>query len=310
MKEPDYDELELDLKAYHGAGTAVAFYLLHKRFTYVTMNQIRNAVYFGDKHRKILKFKRRIPSERELKLIKREVMIYLAGPIAAIIHFGRVDYEDIRDFLGLKSQLNERERWIGESLWKLYFEETKLLIYAPWNWHAIDALADELQKKEKIRYKEVRKIIREAIEDYHEAVRSGEIAVDQGYSNFVKQVEEKKAKLDYTPSKKDFHIFSKEKTTELKTALLKELKKGGFKILSTDIGKRVGWTRYKIEVAKSKGLWTDISPYSKEILTIVREYFPNTKLLYNLGWFVGVAWGIRNNDQISRPTIKRSNSIG
>jgi hypothetical protein len=193
MKEPD-EQLELDLKTYHGAGTAVAFYLLHKRFTYVTINHIGEVVYRGEKHREILK-KRRILSEGEVKLIKREVMIYLAGPIAAGIHFGRSEYEDIRLFLDLKSQLNERERWIGESLWKLYFEETKLLIYAPWNWHAIDALTDELEKKEKIRYKEGRKVIREAIEDYHEAVRSREIAVDQGYLDFVKQVEEKKARL-------------------------------------------------------------------------------------------------------------------
>ncbi len=122
-------------------------------------------------------------------------MIYLAGPIAVGIHFGRLEYGDIRFFLDLKSQLNKRERWINEPFWTLHFEETKLLIYAPWNWHAIDALADELEKKEKIRYKEARKIIREAIEDYHEAVRSGEIAVDQGYSNFVKQVEEKKTRF-------------------------------------------------------------------------------------------------------------------
>ena len=74
--------------------------------------------------------------------------------------------------------------------------------------------------------------------------------------------------MTYTPKKKDFHIFSKEKSAELKTALLKELKTKGFKILFTDTGKRVGWTRYKIEVAKSKGLWTDISPYSTEILAI------------------------------------------
>jgi hypothetical protein len=193
MKQPD-DELELDLKAYHGAGTAVAFYLLHKRFTYVTINQIGEVVYLGDKHMKFLK-KRSIPSERELRLIKREVMIYLAGPIAVGIHFGRLGYDDIRLFLDLKSQLNERERWIDEPLWRSHFEETKLLIYAPWNWHAIDALADDLEKKEKIRHKEARKIIMEAIEDYHEAVRSREITVDQGYSNFVKQVEEKKARL-------------------------------------------------------------------------------------------------------------------
>jgi hypothetical protein len=190
MKEPDYDQLELDLKTYHGAGTAAAFYLLHKRFTYLTMNHIGEVVYWDDKHRNILKFKSKIPSEKELKLIKREVMIYLAGPMAAGIHFGRVEYDDIRFVLDLKSQLNEPERPIGEYLWRRDFEDTKLLIYAPWNWHAIDALADELQKREKIRYKEVRKIITEAIEDYHKAVKNGEIAVDQGYLNFVKQVEE------------------------------------------------------------------------------------------------------------------------
>jgi hypothetical protein len=193
MEEPD-EQLELDLKAYHGAGTAVAFYLLHKRFTYVTINHIGEVVYRDDKHRKILK-KRRIPSERELKLIKREVMIYLAGPIAAGIHFGRLEYEDIKLFLDLKSQLNERERWIGESLWRLDFDETKLLIYRPCNWHAIDALANELKRKEKIRYKEARKIIREAIEDYNKAVRSAEIAVDQDYLDFVKRVEEKKTRM-------------------------------------------------------------------------------------------------------------------
>ena len=197
MKEPDYDELELDLKAYHGAGTAVACYLLHKRFTYVTINQIGEVVYLRDEHMEFLK-KRRIPSKPELKLIKREVMIYLAGPIAAGIHFGRLEYDEIRLLLDLKLQLNERERWIKEPLWRLDFERTILLIYAPWNRHAIDALADELRKKEKIRYKEARKIIRGAVEDYHEAVRSGEVAIDQGYSNFVKQVAEKKARFKET----------------------------------------------------------------------------------------------------------------
>lgn len=192
MEEPD-EQLELDLKAYHAAGTAVAFYLLHKRFTYVTINHLGEVVYRGEKHKKILK-KRRIPSERELELLRRKCKIYLAGPIAAGIHFGRLEYEDIKLFLDLKSQLNEQERWIKQLCTGWDFEETMLLIYAPWNWHAIDALADELKKKKKIRYKEARKIIREAIEDYHEAVRNREIAIDQGYLDFVKQVEEKKAR--------------------------------------------------------------------------------------------------------------------
>lgn len=190
MKKQD-DELELDLKAYHGAGTAVAFYLLHKRFTYVTISHIGEVVYLGDNHMKFLR-KKRIPSERELNLIKREVMIHLAGPIAVGIHFGRSDYNDIKLFLESKAQMNKRERWISQDLWRLYFNETKLLIYAPWNWHAINSLADEIQKQERIRYKEARKTIVKAIEDYYEAVQNGEIAVDEGYSNFAKHIEEMK----------------------------------------------------------------------------------------------------------------------
>ena len=69
MKEPDYDELELDLKAYHGADTDVAFYLLHKRFTYVTINQMRKVVYLGDKHMEFLK-KRRIPSPSSYNFVE------------------------------------------------------------------------------------------------------------------------------------------------------------------------------------------------------------------------------------------------
>ena len=76
-----------------------------------------------------------------------------------------------------------------------------------------------------------------------------------------------------------------------------------------DTRKGVGWVRYKIEVAKTKVLRTDISPYLKEILAIVREYFPNAKVLYNLETFVAVAWVIRNNDQINGPMIKESNSV-
>jgi hypothetical protein len=49
------EQLELDLKAYHAAGTSLAFYLLHKRFTYVTINHIGEVVCRDDKHTKILK---------------------------------------------------------------------------------------------------------------------------------------------------------------------------------------------------------------------------------------------------------------
>ncbi len=49
MKQAD-EKLGLDIAAYHGAGTALAFYLLHKRFTYVTINKIGKVAYLGDEH--------------------------------------------------------------------------------------------------------------------------------------------------------------------------------------------------------------------------------------------------------------------
>lgn len=195
MNESD-EERRSEVTAYHEAGHAVAFYLLHKKFKYVTISPKGEIVYQERKHKEILKKlqKRRIPSERDLKLLKRDYMISLAGPIAEGIMLKKFEYEDIRPLLYSHSGCNEREQRIDESLWRLYFEETKLLIYAPWNWHAIGALADELEKKKKIRYKEARKIIRNAIEDYQGAVKSGVAAVDPGYLDFVKRVEERKAR--------------------------------------------------------------------------------------------------------------------
>jgi hypothetical protein len=192
MKEPDKQKRS-EITAYHEAGHAVAFYLLHKRFKHVTIKPE------GEKwgeiiyRKKILK-QRTIPSERELKVIKREWMASLAGPIAEGILFGKCEFKDILPLQGLPSKRTEHERKIDEFFWKQLFVETKLLIYTPWNWHAVGALADELEKQKTIRYKEARKIIRYAIEDYQEGVRSGVHAVDSDYSDFANQVADEKAK--------------------------------------------------------------------------------------------------------------------
>ncbi len=193
MKERD-EERRSEITAYHEAGHAVAFYLLHKRFKYVTIKpegeKWGEIVY----NKKILK-QHTIPSERELRFMKRECMVSLAGPIAEKILSGKCEFEDILPFLDLPSSRSENEWETDMMFWKPIFVDTKLLIYAPWNWHAVGALADELEKQKKIRYKEARKIIRNAIEDYQGAVRSGMCAVDPGYLDFVKRVEDARAKF-------------------------------------------------------------------------------------------------------------------
>ena len=192
MKEPDEQE-RLEITAHHEAANAVACYLLHRRFKYVTINPE------GEKLGEIIypkKISKPVPSQRELRVIKREYMVFLAGPIAEGILSGKCDFEDILPLLGLPSSHTEDKRKFNQLFWKLHFVETKLLIYAPWNWQAVIALADELLTQKKIRYQAARKIIRQAIEDYHEGVRNGISALHySGYSDFVKRVSDAKAKF-------------------------------------------------------------------------------------------------------------------
>lgn len=83
-----------------------------------------------------------------------------SGPIAEGILSGNSEFEDIFPLLGLSSSHTEDNwKFSQTSFWKLYFIETKLLIYAPWNWQAVIALADELMTQKKIRYQMARRII-------------------------------------------------------------------------------------------------------------------------------------------------------
>ncbi len=192
MKEPNEQEL-FNIIAHHEAGHAVACYLLHKRFKYVTINPEE------EKLGKIIfpeKVRRPVPSERELAVIKREYMVFLAGPIAEGILSGKCDFKDI---IHLSSSPTEENRKFDQVFWKLHFIETKLLIYAPWNWNAVIALADELLTQRKIRYQVARKIIKKAIEDYHEGVRDGISALHyQSYSRFVERISDAKIKFKET----------------------------------------------------------------------------------------------------------------
>lgn len=80
MKGTD-EERRLRIAAYHEASHAVACYLLHKRFKYVTINPEE------EKLGKITypkKISRPIPSERELAVIKREYIVFLLARLQRV----------------------------------------------------------------------------------------------------------------------------------------------------------------------------------------------------------------------------------
>ena len=123
-------------------------------------------------------------------------MVFLAGPIAEGILLGRCKFGDIFPSSNISESHTNANRKFNKLFWKMIFVDTKLLIYAPWNWQAVIALSDELLVQKKIRYQAARKIMRQAIEDYREGVRNGISALHYtGYSDFVKQVDDAKVKF-------------------------------------------------------------------------------------------------------------------
>lgn len=191
MKELD-DEERLDITAHHEAAHAVACYLLHKRFKCVTVNAE------GKKLGEIIypkKIRKPIPSERDLAVIRREYMVFLAGPIAEGILSGKCEFNDILPLLRLPVSPADGNQRSDRLFWKMQFVETKLLIYAPWNWQAVKALAKELLTHGTMQYQAARRIIRQAMEDYHEGVRNGISALHYSkYLDFVKRVSDEKTR--------------------------------------------------------------------------------------------------------------------
>lgn len=185
MKGSD-EQTPLQIAAYHEAGHAVACYLLHKKFTHVTIKPGEEKL---GKMNYPEKMSKSIPSERKLATIRREYVVSFAGPIAKGILSGRCEFEDILPLVCLPSNPTEDNQKPNGVLWKTLFIETKLLLYAPRNWQAVMALTAELLKQESIRYQTAREVIKQAIEDYDAGVRDDISALHHSrYSEFVKEV--------------------------------------------------------------------------------------------------------------------------
>ena len=181
-------------QAYHEAARAVACYILRKRFKCVTINPEAHTL---EQISYSKKTSRPIPSKKELKFLQREYTVFLAGPIAEAILTGNCELGDVLHLIGVPiSQTQSEERPYGVIFWRFLFEDTKLLIYDPVHWQAVIALAHKLLEQPRIPYKAARKIIRQAIEDYHNGVRERISAGHQSaYSDFAKTVADKRRRM-------------------------------------------------------------------------------------------------------------------
>ena len=187
MNEPE-EQKRLVIEAYHEAAHAVACHLLHKRYKYVTIKPT------GEKLGEIIyqpKSTKKYPSEKERKMFGRDVTVFMAGPIAEGILSGKTNYEDV---FPLHSSGDKHK--IDYIFWKISFDDTKLLIYAPRNWQAVTRLANYLLSEETINHQSARMIIEESFVDYDNGLRR-EITASHytQYSLYQKQVSEDRVKF-------------------------------------------------------------------------------------------------------------------
>lgn len=158
--------------AYHEAGHAVAAYLLRKTFCYVTIRpngvfegymmhgQPGNALQNGWDEERIGR-----------SALERDILISLAGGVVNLLLTGKRDhlgsYTDLHHALdlaegvcGSPKECRAYVNWL--------FVRCEGMVKSPPNWHAVEVLAGELLKREKIPYREAREIIQAAKKEFRD----------------------------------------------------------------------------------------------------------------------------------------------
>jgi len=158
--------------AFHEAGHAVAAYLLRKKFKYITIraNEVFNGYVRHEKPRNSAENgwteERNKRSSRE-----RDILTSLAGGISTLILTGKPDrtgsYADLdnaldlaSDVCGSKDECDAYVNWLSV--------RCEVMMRSPSNWYAVEALAQELFKTEKISYRKAREIIKAAKREFRD----------------------------------------------------------------------------------------------------------------------------------------------
>lgn len=157
--------------AYHEAGHTVAAYLVHRRFTEVSIIPDENTLGHCGTAR-VPTFAPDVDSSPKTRdQVEARIITSLGGPIAESLFTGRTvslkKSWDIHNVLGLSGNMcgdEKEESAYVNWLW----ERTRLLISFDRHWTAIQALAQELVKRRRIGERLARKTIREAMQAWME----------------------------------------------------------------------------------------------------------------------------------------------
>jgi len=158
--------------AFHEAGHAVAAYLLRKKFRYVTIRSngmFEGYVMHGQPGSNL---QDEWEDERiRRSALERDILISLAGGVVNLLLTGKRDhlgsYTDLHHALdladhvcGSKKECTAYVNWL--------FVRCEGMVKSPPNWHAVETLAGELLKREKIPYRKAREIIQAAKKEFRD----------------------------------------------------------------------------------------------------------------------------------------------
>jgi len=167
----------LERIAYHEAGHAIVAFVLHRRFTHVSI--IPDDTTLG--HIRTSKLPPTFQPESDYagatrKLCEKEAMVSLGGVVAERFRLSRTcwkgAHEDITKALGCceyhSGNLEEANAYLNW-LW----ERTKGIVTFGREWAAVEALAQELMVRKFIGEQAARRIIRKAFEDWSRREQQG-----------------------------------------------------------------------------------------------------------------------------------------
>lgn len=160
---------KLERTAYHEAGHAVVSYWTERAITVVSIKPDKEAGTLG--HVRSMKLKGvwipDVEPERYRKRMEKMIMVNFAGMEAERLIGSRYNW------------VGASQDWKNATDWAMYLTEgdvdevplylewlrhkTKRLLQKPYLWHAVEALKEELLKRETIKGKDAKIIIREAI---------------------------------------------------------------------------------------------------------------------------------------------------
>jgi len=158
--------------AFHEAGHAVVAYLLRKKFRYITIraNEVFNGYVRHEKPR--ASSENGWDEERNKRSTReKDILTSLAGGTATLILTGKPDrtgsYADLHnaldlagDVCGSKAECDAYVNWLSV--------RCEAMMRSPSNWYAVEALAHELVKQERISYRKAREIIKAAKKEFRD----------------------------------------------------------------------------------------------------------------------------------------------